>query len=209
MKYSFTDVIDIQADNRSIHQGMGQNMTMVNITVMGEESYLMNATLPLIVDELIVSSKEISADLCVDWNKKYDNHKDILSSLQKSVGSSSGDLFRYLILWGYCGIYADIDNAPEYLLKNVTIITDDMDVEAARFLSQYFILGSPHHPAMYMAVQVTIQCLLNAGGFKWGVHSAIGQAYVNYSKTWDTFLHSRSMRYNGNRTTAMKQNYIL
>ena len=63
---------------------------MVNITAMGEESYLMNAALPLIVNELIISSKEMSADLCVDWNKKYDNHNDILSSLQKLVGSSSG-----------------------------------------------------------------------------------------------------------------------
>ena len=69
---------------------MGQNMTTVNITAMGEESYLMNATLPQIVNEFIISSKEISADSCVNWNKKYDNHNYIPSSLQKLVGSSRG-----------------------------------------------------------------------------------------------------------------------
>ena len=117
---------------------------------------------------------------------------DVINCITSGAGFA--DLSRYLVLWEYSGIYADIDNAPGPLLKNGASITDDVDsfleVEAARFPSQYFILGSPHHPAMYMAVQVMIRHLLNAGGFKWGVHFAIGQAYMNYRETWDTLLHS-------------------
>jgi len=78
-------------------------------------------------------------------------------------GAGFADLWRYLVLWEYGGIYTDLDNAPGPWFKNATIIKDDMDsfleVEAAKFPSQYFITASPHHPAMYMAVQNTIQRL--------------------------------------------------
>ena len=59
------------------------------------------------------------------------------------AGAAKADLWRYLALWEYGGIYTDIDNSPGPMLLNGTIITDDMDsfleVEIGRFPSQYFL----------------------------------------------------------------------
>ncbi len=80
------------------------------------------------------------------------------------------------MLWAYGGIYTDIDNAPGPFFLNGTIISDEMDgfleVEAARFPSQYFIAVSPHHSLSYMAVQNAIQRLFN--------EQNIVQQYVPY-----------------------------
>ena len=63
-----------------------------------------------------------------------------------SSGAGMADLWRYLILWEYGGIYTDIDNAPGPLFLNGTMINDDTDslleVERGRFPSQYFFAGT-------------------------------------------------------------------
>ena len=96
-----------------------------------------------------------------------------------------------------------------------------LEVEAARIPSQYFIAASPKHPIMYMAVQNTIQRLFNEqnivrqyvpyvtgpGAMKWGVHYAIGNAYLSPG-TYSTFDKTRSMTIIGNRTSAMRRNFI-
>ena len=157
-----------------------------------------------------------------DW-PEFPLLKDTINCVTSGAGFA--DLWRYLILWKYGGIYTDLDNAPGPLFQNGTLIKDDDDaffeVEAAKFPSQYFLAASPHHPAMYMALQNTIQHLFNEqnivqqyvplttgpGALKWGVHYAIGHAYV-LPGTYPSFDPRRSITFVGNRTTAMRRNYI-
>lgn len=140
-------------------------------------------------------------------------------------GGGFADIWRYLIIWEYGGIYTDIDNIPGPWLGNGTIIkdTDDafFEIEAAKFPSQYFFASSPRHPAMYMTIQNTIQRLFTEqnivrqyvpfvtgpGALKWGIHYTIGNAYVMQG-TYPTFDSQRSITLVGNRTTAMRRNYI-
>ena len=91
-------------------------------------------------------------------------------------GAGLADIWRYLLLWEYGGIYTDLDNAPGPLFvwnnalkdgdgRASTIISGEMDalfeVEIGRFPSQYFFAASPHHPVMYFALQNAIGWLLD------------------------------------------------
>ena len=60
-------------------------------------------------------------------------------------GAGKADLWRYLLLWEYGGIYTDMDNAPGphlFFPNHTSSITDDMDAffeqERGGFPSQYF-----------------------------------------------------------------------
>ena len=54
------------------------------------------------------------------------------------------DLWRYLALWEWGGLYTDMDNTPGYqwAIENGTVISDDMDavfeIEVGGYPSQYF-----------------------------------------------------------------------
>jgi hypothetical protein len=79
-------------------------------------------------------------------------------------GAGKADLWRYLVLWEYGGIYSDIDNYPTVNFENGNNITQDVDsyfeVERGGFPSQFFMVASPHHPVMYFMVSTTIERLL-------------------------------------------------
>lgn len=79
-------------------------------------------------------------------------------------GAAKADLWRYLVLYQYGGLYTDIDSAPGRLFANGTAIGDDDDawfvIERAGTLSQYFMSSSPKHPLMYLAVITTLRRLL-------------------------------------------------
>ena len=97
-------------------------------------------------------------------------------------GAAKADLWRYLVLWEYGGIYTDLDNNPgrDFFIQNNNtgsiigstgsngtvslVIQDDDDafflVEELGVLSQYFLAASPKHPLMYLAVQNTLSRLL-------------------------------------------------
>lgn len=97
-----------------------------------------------------------------DW-PEFPLLKESLSCIHSGAGKA--DLWRYLLLWEYGGIYTDIDNAPGQGLLNGTLITDhDVDSffeqEKGKFPSQYFMAASPHHPVMYFMVMSTIERLL-------------------------------------------------
>jgi len=96
-----------------------------------------------------------------DW-PEFPLLKESLSCITSGAGKA--DLWRYLVLWKYGGIYTDLDNAPGQGLLNGTIITDDVDSffeqEKGKFPSQYFMAASPHHPVMYFMVMTTIERLL-------------------------------------------------
>jgi mannosyltransferase OCH1-like enzyme len=96
-----------------------------------------------------------------DW-KEFPFIHDAVNCITSGAGMA--DLWRYLVLWEFGGIYTDIDNAPGPLLANSSLFLNDtvdafVEVEHGKFPSQYFIAVSPHHPLMYMAVQTAIQRL--------------------------------------------------
>ena len=74
-------------------------------------------------------------------------------------GAAIADLWRYVLLWQYGGVYTDIDNAPGPWFWNETgsVIINATDAlfeqERDGFPSQYFFAASPRHPVMYLAVQ--------------------------------------------------------
>ncbi len=78
-----------------------------------------------------------------DW-PEFPLLKEIMSCV--SSGAGMADVWRYLALFEYGGIYTDIDNAPGDLFANGTVITDEMDSffeqEKGRFPSQYFLAGT-------------------------------------------------------------------
>jgi mannosyltransferase OCH1-like enzyme len=79
-------------------------------------------------------------------------------------GAAKADLWRYLVLWEYGGIYTDIDNAPGKFWNASTIALDDdafFVVEKLGVLSQFFLAASPKHPLLYLAVHQTLHRLLN------------------------------------------------
>jgi len=79
-------------------------------------------------------------------------------------GTLKADLWRYLVLWEYGGIYADIDTKPNLL--NATTITSKDDgffvVEQYHMLSQYFMAVSPRHPIMFYTIHHVLSVLLDA-----------------------------------------------
>jgi hypothetical protein len=79
-------------------------------------------------------------------------------------GAAKADLWRYLVLWEYGGIYSDSDSAPGKLFTQTTIVPDDDSwfvPEKLGVLTQYFMSASPKHPLMYLAVMNTLQRLLS------------------------------------------------
>ena len=64
------------------------------------------------------------------------------------------DLWRYVALWKYGGIYTDADNAPGDLFNEGRIITEEMDSvferELGGFPSQYFFASSPGSPGKFV-----------------------------------------------------------
>jgi mannosyltransferase OCH1-like enzyme len=86
--------------------------------------------------------------------------------LQKALhclksGAAKADLWRALVLWEYGGIYTDIDNLPK-LFNGTTIKNEDQSffvVERIGVPSQYFMAAEPHHPLLYLLVQVTLHRL--------------------------------------------------
>ena len=105
-----------------------------------------------------------------------------LANLQHCMvsGAAKADLWRYLILYRYGGIYTDMDSAPgeKFVLSDnvTTIISDDDDgffvVERVGCISQYFMATSPRHPFMFMAVQQVFARLLDT--------DSIGEQYVPF-----------------------------
>lgn len=86
-------------------------------------------------------------------------HLGIVSQNCLMHGTVTADLWRYLVLWVYGGIYADIDAVPARFASDTLSIQDDafFVVEQYHLLSQYFMALSPRHPLMYYAIQ---KCLV-------------------------------------------------
>jgi hypothetical protein len=87
-------------------------------------------------------------------------HLSLVSKYCLIHGTVKADLWRYLVLWVYGGIYADIDAVPAMFGSDTLSTEDDafFVVEQYHLLSQYFMALSPRHPLMYYAIQ---KCLVS------------------------------------------------
>ncbi|GAX09774.1 hypothetical protein FisN_11Lh252 [Fistulifera solaris] len=104
-------------------------------------------------------------------------------------GTVRADLWRYLILWEYGGVYADVDAVPasftpDWLKDNDAFFV----VEQYHLLSQYFIAVTPRHPLMWYAIQVALSNLWklsDTGGVAAAVTTgphALHQAFTLFAK---------------------------
>lgn len=87
------------------------------------------------------------------------------------AGAALADLYRYVLLYEYGGIYTDMDNAPgRVLLQEYDAIQPQHDAvltrEGGGFPSQYFMAISPRHPLMYLAIQSTFHTVLGLGNIR-------------------------------------------
>jgi mannosyltransferase OCH1-like enzyme len=104
-------------------------------------------------------------------NKLLHMHFDEFPLLQDVLGcldcmTMRADLWRYLILWLYGGIYVDIDSKPGRAFSKEVLFPRDADavfvVEQYGLLSQYFMASRPRHPIFFYAVQVSLQNIWSA-----------------------------------------------
>jgi hypothetical protein len=105
-------------------------------------------------------------------------------------GTLKADLWRYLVLWVYGGVYADFDSAPSKFSFDTINDSDDgfFVVEQYHILSQWFMAVSPRHPLMYYAIQHSLLNLLEAEDTQQiGAHAKTGphalhKAYMDFRK---------------------------
>jgi len=81
-------------------------------------------------------------------------------------GTLQADLWRYLVLWLYGGVYADLDAVPGEKFVEAKKLFETADalfvVEQYHMLSQWFMAVSPRHPLMFYAIQISLTNLSQA-----------------------------------------------
>lgn len=97
---------------------------------------------------------------------EFPHLKDI--ALHCTRGAMRADLWRYVLLYEYGGIYSDVDTYPNSTTSSSTLpfmerndrLTDAYFVlEQDGLLSQYFIAIAPRHALMKYTIQATLQNL--------------------------------------------------
>ena len=80
-------------------------------------------------------------------------------------GATLSDVWRYLILYLYGGIYSDIDNTPMKFSDDTIRDEDDFFsiIEGLGIMAQYFIASSPSHPLMKLSLDAAIKRLRSLG----------------------------------------------
>lgn len=96
-----------------------------------------------------------------DW-PEFPHLNQVLHCIPKFAGTVKADLWRYIVLWEYGGIYADIDTKPNKFNRTSITETDQafFVVEQYHLLSQYFMAAAPRHPIMFYTIQSTLLKLL-------------------------------------------------
>jgi hypothetical protein len=76
-------------------------------------------------------------------------------------GATKADLWRYLVVYIYGGIYTDIDNSPTGFKGETIQAKDDsfFVVEGLGIMSQYFLAASFGHPLMAKMLETGVQRL--------------------------------------------------
>jgi len=78
-----------------------------------------------------------------------------------TAGAAKADIWRYLMIWEYGGIYSDMDSAPNKFGVD-TITTDDdawFPLEMLGIPAQYWFAASPRHPIMYFSAKRALSVL--------------------------------------------------
>jgi hypothetical protein len=106
-------------------------------------------------------------------------------------GATKSDLWRYLVLYLYGGIYTDIDNRPGLKLNETTILPSDdffAVVESLGIFAQYFMASSTYHPLMKLALETGISGLrgipnvMNTNPSKTTGPGALKIAFINFMR---------------------------
>jgi mannosyltransferase OCH1-like enzyme len=98
----------------------------------------------------------------LDWTDSFPHLQQVHQCIA-SRGTHQADLWRYLILYEYGGVYVDIDSQPAKF-NATTIAPEDQGffvVEQYHLLSQYFMAMAPKHPLMYYAIHAALLNILN------------------------------------------------
>lgn len=80
-------------------------------------------------------------------------------------GATLSDIFRYLVLWEYGGIYADIDSEPSKKEFSIfEMIEPNIDdsffvMDGLGIISQYFMASSPRHPLIEKTLTIALSNL--------------------------------------------------
>jgi len=99
----------------------------------------------------------------LDWSHVFPHLKQVLNCISNR-GTLLADIWRYLILYEYGGIYVDIDSVPTKF-NSTTIQPNDQGffvVEQYHLLSQYFMAMTPKHPLMYYAIHASMLHILES-----------------------------------------------
>jgi mannosyltransferase OCH1-like enzyme len=117
-------------------------------------------------------------------------HLKLLTQLCIDYGTIKADIWRYLVLWKYGGLYADLDSVPRKFTGDTIQPEDDslFVVESYHLLSQYFMSSSSKHPLMYYTIQNSLLKLLDAddtghfnAALETGPH-ALHAGYIQFMK---------------------------
>ena len=78
-----------------------------------------------------------------------------------TAGAAKADIWRYLIIWEYGGIYSDMDSAPNKFGIDTITTSDDawFPLEALGIPAQYWFAASPRHPIMYFSAKHALRFL--------------------------------------------------
>jgi Glycosyltransferase sugar-binding region containing DXD motif len=80
-----------------------------------------------------------------------------------SKGTIEADLWRYLVLYEYGGLYSDIDSAPNGFTmsmlqnQNALFLVDQYDM-----LSEFFFAAAPKHPLLFYTIHHALQRILDS-----------------------------------------------
>ena len=80
-------------------------------------------------------------------------------------GATKADLWRYLALYTYGGVYTDVDDTPVGFNEHTIQPDDDswFPIEGLGIVAQFFFASSPGHPVMKYAIDFGIQNLRKIG----------------------------------------------
>lgn len=85
--------------------------------------------------------------------------KEVMSCV--TAGAAKADIWRYIMIWEYGGIYGDFDTSPNKF--NADSIADEDDaffpIEMLGIPSQYWFAAAPRHPVMYLSAKQALQTM--------------------------------------------------
>jgi len=78
-----------------------------------------------------------------------------------TAGAGKADIWRYIMVWEYGGVYSDMDSSPNKF--NADSIADDDDaffpLEMLGIPAQYWFAASPRHPVMFLSAKHSLQTM--------------------------------------------------